>query len=120
MFERERTKPCVIRYLLYLYFLELSLRSVFKALEIFVERTYVAVWRCILHAGIRSKTCIPNKKKSRITAFAIDGWNSNTGWLRLAWVRNSDKRTNQAMPGVYNVDPPLVRNPQYVIDAQGQ
>ncbi len=44
MFERERTKPYVIRYALYLYFLGLSLRGTSKALEPFVDRSYVAIW----------------------------------------------------------------------------
>ena len=38
MFERDRTKPFLIRYALYLYFLGLSLRSTSKALEPFVEK----------------------------------------------------------------------------------
>jgi len=44
MFERERTKPYVIRYALYLYFLGLSLRSTSKAIEQFANRSYVSVW----------------------------------------------------------------------------
>ncbi|HEY9387273.1 MAG TPA: hypothetical protein VIP70_09540 [Nitrososphaeraceae archaeon] len=43
MFERNRTKPFLILYALYLYFLGLGLRSTSKALERFVERNYVAV-----------------------------------------------------------------------------
>jgi len=38
MYERERTKPYVIRYALYLYFLGLSLRATSKAIEPFVDR----------------------------------------------------------------------------------
>jgi len=36
MFKRERTRPYLIRYALYLYFLGLSLRNTSKALEPFV------------------------------------------------------------------------------------
>jgi hypothetical protein len=54
---------------LYFYFLGLGLRSTSKALEVFVERSYVAVWYCIQEFY---QKCIPNKKKSRITAFVID------------------------------------------------
>lgn len=44
MFERDRTRPFLIRYALYLYFLGLSLISTSKALEPFVDRSYVAIW----------------------------------------------------------------------------
>jgi hypothetical protein len=44
MFERNRTRPFPIRYALYLYYLGLSLRNTSKALELFVERSYVAIW----------------------------------------------------------------------------
>ena len=44
MFECNRTRTFLIRYALYLYFLGLSLRSTSKALEPFVDRSYVAIW----------------------------------------------------------------------------
>jgi hypothetical protein len=57
MFERDRTKPFLIRYALYLYFLGLSLRNTSKALEPFVEKKL----RCnmVLDTGIQSKASIP-------------------------------------------------------------
>jgi putative transposase len=70
MFERNRTRPFLIRYALYLYFLGLSLRSTSKALEPFVDRSYVAMWYWIQE--FNPKDVFPNKKKARITAFVID------------------------------------------------
>jgi len=62
MFERERIKPYVIRYALYLYFLSLSLRWKSKAIEPFIDRSYVAVWDWVVqrfnpkkHISIHSK-----------------------------------------------------------------
>ena len=65
MFERDRTKPFLIRYALYLYFLGLSLRSTSKALEPFVERSYVAIWYWIEQFDPKHEH--PNKRKTRIT-----------------------------------------------------
>ena len=86
MFERERTKLYVIRYALYLYFLGLSLRSTSKAIQPFVDRSYVAIWYWIQEFD--PKYVYPNKKKSRITAFIIDETQiqigSNEAWLWVA------------------------------------
>src|SRR5215217_4963646 len=87
MFEHDRTKPYVIRYALYLYFLGLSLRSTSKALEPFVNRSYVAIWYWIQEFD--PKYVYPNKKKSsRITAFVIDETQiqigSDDAWLWVA------------------------------------
>jgi putative transposase len=86
MFERNRTKPFLIRYALYLYFLGLSLRSTSKALEPFINRSYVAVWYWIQEFD--PKHVYPNKKKSRITAFIIDETQiqigTNEAWLWIA------------------------------------
>jgi hypothetical protein len=70
MFERNRTRPFLIRYALYLYFLGLSLRITSKALEQFIDRSYVAIWYWIQE--FNPKQVYPNKKKARITAFIID------------------------------------------------
>jgi putative transposase len=70
MFERNRTRPFLIRYALYLYFLGLSLRNTSKALEPFVDRSYVAIWYWIQE--FNPKDVFPNKNKSRITAYIID------------------------------------------------
>jgi transposase-like protein len=70
MFERNRTRPFLIRYALYLYFLGLSLRSTSKTLKPFVHRSYVAIWYWIQE--FNPSDVFPNKKKSRIVAFIID------------------------------------------------
>lgn len=70
MFERNRTRPFLIRYALYLYYLGLSLRNTSKALEPLVDRSYVAIWYWIQE--FEPKHVYPNKRKTRITAFIID------------------------------------------------
>ena len=62
MFERNRTRPFLIRYALYLYFLGLSLKSTSKALEPFVDRSYVAIYG-IGYSGIQSKGCFSKQKE---------------------------------------------------------
>ena len=86
MFERERTKPYVIRYALYLYFLGLSLRSTSKAIEPFVDRSYVSIWYWIQR--FNPKYIYPSRKKTRVTAFIIDETQiqigSDEAWLWVA------------------------------------
>ena len=53
-----------------LYFLGLSLTGTSKALEPFVDRSYVAIWYWIQE--FNPSDVFPNKKKSRIVAFIID------------------------------------------------
>src|ERR1051325_2930365 len=75
MFERNRTRPFIIRYALYLYFLGLSLRNTSKALKPFVDRSYVAIWYWIWYwiQEFNPNDVFPNKKKeARIIAFVID------------------------------------------------
>ena len=92
MFERERTKPYVIRYALYLYFLGLSLRSTSKAIEPFVDRSYVSIWYWIQQQQqqqqFNPKRIYPSRKKTRVTAFIIDETQiqigSNKAWLWVA------------------------------------
>ena len=71
MFELNGTRPFLIRYALYLYFLGLSLRNTSKAIKPFEERSYVAKWYWI-QQEFNPKDIFPNKKDSRITAFIID------------------------------------------------
>jgi transposase-like protein len=86
MFECERTKPYVIRYALYLYFLGLSLRSTSKAIEPFANRSYVSVWYWIQRFD--PKRIYPSKRK-RVPAFIIDetqiqiGYNEAWLWVAL-------------------------------------
>jgi hypothetical protein len=76
----------VFSYALYLYFLGLSLRSTSKALEPFVDRSYVAIWYWIQQFD--PKQVYPNKKKARITAFIIDETmiqiGNNDAWFWVA------------------------------------
>ena len=74
---------------MYLYFLGLSLRSTSKALQPFINRSYVAVWYWIQEFD--PKEVYPNKKKkSRITAFIIDETQIQIGpdeaWLWIATI----------------------------------
>jgi len=86
MFERNRTRPFLIRYALYLYFLGLSLRNTSKAIKPFGERSYVAIWYWIQE--FNPKNLFPNKKNRRITAFIIDETavqiGDNDAWLWVA------------------------------------
>jgi putative transposase len=87
MFERNRTRPFIIRYALYLYFLGLSLRNTSKALKPFVDRSYIAIWYWIQE--FNPNDVFRNKKKSLIIAFIIDetliqiGNNNNDAWMAL-------------------------------------
>jgi putative transposase len=84
MFEHNRTRPFLIRYALYLYFIGLSLRNTSEALEPFVDRTYVAmIWYWIQE--FNPSDVFPNKKKRRIVAFIIDETMVQVGYT-CAWL----------------------------------
>jgi putative transposase len=95
MFERNRTRPFLIRYALYLYFLGLSLRNTSKALEPFVDRSYVAIWYWIQE--FNPKDVFPDKKKSRITAYVIDetavqiGYTDAWLWVAVEPIRQNSR-----------------------------
>ena len=72
MFERERTKPYIIRYALYLYFLGLSFRDTSKAIQPFIDRSYVAIWDWVQQRFNPKRIIYPFKNKKRIVAFLID------------------------------------------------
>jgi hypothetical protein len=69
-----------------LYYLGLSLGSTSKALELFIERSYVAIWYSTQE--FNANNVFPNKKKNRITAtFIIDENNgSDRRWQQTAWL----------------------------------
>src|SRR5919197_2475101 len=98
MFERNRTRPFLIRYALYLYFLGLSLRSTSKALEPFVDRSYVAIWYWIQEFD--PKHVYPNKRKTRITAFIIDETQIQIGYNE-AWLWVAVEPIHRQILGVY-------------------
>ena len=97
MFERERTKPYVIRYALYLYFLGLSLRSTSKAIEPFANRSYVSVWYWIQQ--FNPKRIYPSKRK-RVTAFIIDETYIQIG-CNEAWLWVAVEPIHKQILGVY-------------------
>jgi transposase-like protein len=98
MFERDRTRPYLIRYALYLYFLGLSLRNTSKALEPFVARSYVAIWYWIQE--LNPKQIYLNKKKSRIAAFIIDETQIQIGSTE-AWLWVAVEPVHHKILGVY-------------------
>jgi putative transposase len=98
MFERNRTRPFLIRYALYLYFLGLSLRCTSKALKPFEERSYVAIWYWIQE--FNPKNIFPNKKKARIAAFVIDETIIQIGGTD-AWLWVAVEPTHYRIIGVY-------------------
>ena len=71
MFERERTKPYIIRYALYLYFLGLSVRDTSKAIQPFIDRSYVAIWDWVNSDSILNVSVHSKIRKKRV-AFLID------------------------------------------------
>ena len=66
--QRQRTKPKDIAYSLYLYFLGLSYRNTAKALQRFVRRSHVSIWKWI--QKYKPKRIITKRKK--IDEFIID------------------------------------------------
>jgi transposase-like protein len=86
MFERERTRPYIIRYALYLYFLGLSFGDTSKAIQSFTDRNYVAIWDWVQR--VDPKRIHPFKNKKRIVAFLIDETQIQIGsteaWLWVA------------------------------------
>lgn len=67
-YQRQRTKPKDIAYSLYLCFLGLSYRSTAKALDRFVERSHVSIWKWI--QKYKPKRILTKRKK--IDEFIID------------------------------------------------
>jgi putative transposase len=97
MFERERTKPYVIRYALYLYFLGLSLRSTSRAIEPFANRSYVSVWYWIQRFD--PKRIYPSKRE-RVSAFIIDETQIQIGY-NVAWLWVAVEPIHRQILGIY-------------------
>jgi hypothetical protein len=68
IYQRQRTKSKDIAYSLYLYFLGLSYRNTAKALQRFVHRSHVCVWKWIQ----RYKPVKLSLKKIKIPEFIVD------------------------------------------------
>jgi len=67
-YRRQRTKPKIIAYSLYLYFLGLSYGNTARALQRFVKRSHVSIWKWI-------QKYLPKKissTKSKVSEFIID------------------------------------------------
>jgi hypothetical protein len=97
MFERNRRTRLflIIRYALYLYFLELSLlRSTSKALEPFVDRSYYVAIILYWVQEFNPKDVFPNKNKSRITAYIIDETMVQVGYLYWCMALGCSSRTD--------------------------
>jgi putative transposase len=67
-YKRQRTKPKDIAYSLYLYFLGLSYRSTARALQRFVKRSHVSIWKWI--QKYRPKKI--SSAKTKVSEFIID------------------------------------------------
>jgi putative transposase len=82
--QRQRTKPTDIAYGLYLYFLGLSYRNTAKALQRFVHRSHVSIWKWI--KKYKPKKVSSKRKKSN--EFIIDETQIKIGsqyiWLWVA------------------------------------
>ena len=83
-YQRQRTKTKDIAYSLYLYFLGLSYRNTARALQRFVHRSHVSIWKWI--QKYRPKRILTKRKK--IDEFIIDETliriNSRYVWLWVA------------------------------------
>lgn len=67
-YQRQRTKPKDIAYGLYLYFLGLSYGSTAKALNRFVHRSHVSVWKWVQ----KYKPKRVSSKRKKINGFIVD------------------------------------------------
>ena len=83
-YQRQRTKPKDIAYSLYLYFLGLSFRNTAKALQKFVKRSHVSIWKWI--QKYRPKKI--SSTKTKVSEFIIDETQLKVGsgimWLWVA------------------------------------
>lgn len=82
--QRQRTKPKDIAYGLYLYFLGLSYRNTAKALQRFVGRSHISIWKWVQKYKPQK---ISNKRK-KINEFIVDETQIKVGskyiWLWVA------------------------------------
>jgi putative transposase len=95
LFRRERTKPPVILYALYLYFLGLSFRDVSRALEPFGKRSHAAVWQWVQRYE-------PHRVYDvrRVQAFLVDETYVQVGSFE-AWVWVAVEPIHRYILGVY-------------------
>jgi putative transposase len=94
-FVRERTPFEAVLYGLYLYFLGLSFRCVSYALDPFVKRSLVAVWRWVQRFDPRHLFCV-----RRVCAFLVDETYVKVGSFE-AWVWVAVEPVHRFILGVY-------------------
>ena len=99
MFERGRTKPHIIRYALYLYFLCLSFRE--RRPKPF---NHLLIGACCYRDWIQRfdpKRMYPFKNKKRIVAFLIDETQIQIGSTEQAWLWVAIEPPHRRILGVY-------------------
>jgi putative transposase len=94
-FIRERTRPEAVLYGLYLYWMGLSLRHVADALDPFVKRGHVSIWKWIQLFG---KNTLFHRR--RVTAFLVDETYIRIGRYE-AWVWIAIEPVHRYILGVY-------------------
>ena len=67
-YRRQRTTPKIIAYSLYLYFLGLSYRNTARALQRFVKRSHVSIWKWIQKYPLKKIS----STKTKVSEFIID------------------------------------------------
>jgi putative transposase len=92
---RERTRPEAVLYGLYLYWMGLSLRNVARALDPFVKRSHVSVWKWIQLVGRREVF-----RRRRVAAFIVDETYVRIGGYE-AWVWVAIEPVHRYILGIY-------------------
>jgi putative transposase len=95
LFQRKRTRPPVVLYALYLYFLGLSFRDVSLALDPFVRRSHMAVWKWVQRYDPHRVFDVP-----RVQAFLVDETYVKVG-SSGAWVWVAVEPVHRFILGVY-------------------
>ena len=94
-FQRERTPFEAVLYGLYLYFLGLSFRCVSDALDPFVRRSHVAVWKWVQGFDPRHLFCA-----KRVSAFLVDETYVKVGSFE-AWILVALEPIHRFILGAY-------------------
>jgi putative transposase len=89
-YQRQRTKLQDVAYSLYLYFLGLSYRNTAKALQRFVYRSHVSIWKWIQ----KYRPKMASNKSKKIHEFIIDETQIKVG-SRYVWLWVAIEPTNR-------------------------
>src|ERR1700693_4027837 len=95
IFQRKRTRPHIVLYALYLYFLGLSFRDVSHALDPFVRRSHMAVWKWVQRYEPHRVFDV-----KRVQAFLVDETYVTVGSSE-AWVWVAVEPVHRFILGVY-------------------